>query len=60
MKNKKNFTKTYQEDHHLNIMPNGILNGIADQDLINTKLQYYGKSFTKKFPESWNKDIDLQ
>lgn len=47
----------YQDNHHLNIMSNGMLNGIADQDLINARLQYYGKSYTKDFPMNWNRNI---
>ena len=42
------------QNNHLNTMPNGMLRGIADQDLINAHLQYYGNFYTKNFPKNWS------
>ena len=46
-------------DNLLNTMPKGMLRGIEDQNLINTKIKYYGELYTKDFPVEWKNQNNL-
>lgn len=53
MQNNNKKSQEGYSDIHLYTLPNGFLGGIRDQDLIESKISYYGSMYTKEIPKSW-------
>lgn len=53
--NSKESQENFQ-DIHLYVLPNGFIGGIQEQDLINSKISYYGGMYTKEIPKDWFHD----
>lgn len=54
--NNDNNSQDKSQDKHLYILPHIFIDGVSHQDLINSKISYYGSMYTKNIPKNWLED----